>query len=492
MTKRHLILCLALTACQSRVAAPPPAAPVEVESATRWSAHTELFVEYPPLAAGKVSRFAIHLTRLDNFKAIRQGRVEVLLTAQDGTVERFETTAPSRPGIFGVDVKPTAIEGRRLSIHLRGEGIDDRHELGAKEPEPSEETIPFLKEQQWTLDFGTAIVETRALSTSLRVPAEVTARPGGEAEIDAPFSGRLVFDSVPALGSPVREGQVLANLILPTSSPADVATLDLAQAEARSALDLARKDRARVERLVNSGAVPAKRLDEARSAESIFEARLKAAEARLAQYEASRQAETQAKGGFAIRSPIRGILQAMKTTPGATVKAGEPLFQIVDLDTVHVSAIVPESEFPRMRSLAGAELEIPGVEAPRPLRQLVMVGRVVDAPSRTFPVIYAFDNRERRVAINQTVYVRILFPAQGVKPVVPEAALVDDGGRPIVFVQHSGEAFARRPVTLGQRAGGQVEVLEGLKAGERVVTRGAHLIRLASLSSQVPAHGHVH
>jgi hypothetical protein len=37
-----------------------------------------------------------------------------------------------------------------------------------------------------------------------------------------------------------------------------------------------------------------------------------------------------------------------------------------------------------------------------------------------------------------------------------------------------------------------VQVLEGVKAGERVVTRGAHLIRLASMSSAVPAHGHVH
>jgi multidrug efflux pump subunit AcrA (membrane-fusion protein) len=69
---------------------------------------------------------------------------------------------------------------------------------------------------------------------------------------------------------------------------------------------------------------------------------------------------------------------------------------------------------------------------------------------------------------------------------------VDDAGRPIVFVQTEGESFVRRPVTLGAREGGIVQVKHGIRAGERVVTKGAALIRLASMSSQVPAHGHVH
>jgi multidrug efflux pump subunit AcrA (membrane-fusion protein) len=62
----------------------------------------------------------------------------------------------------------------------------------------------------------------------------------------------------------------------------------------------------------------------------------------------------------------------------------------------------------------------------------------------------------------------------------------------VVFVQTGGETFERRPVTLGHQDGGFVEVLEGVKPGERVASRGAFLIRLAAMSSTVPAHGHVH
>ena len=65
-------------------------------------------------------------------------------------------------------------------------------------------------------------------------------------------------------------------------------------------------------------------------------------------------------------------------------------------------------------------------------------------------------------------------------------------GRPVIFIQQAGETFLRRPVKLGIREGGLVQVLEGASPGERVVTRGAHLIRLSAMSSQVPSHGHVH
>jgi multidrug efflux pump subunit AcrA (membrane-fusion protein) len=107
-------------------------------------------------------------------------------------------------------------------------------------------------------------------------------------------------------------------------------------------------------------------------------------------------------------------------------------------------------------------------------------------------VVYQLDNRDRKVAIHQALSVRLLTKASNVAPAVPESALVDDAGRPIVFVQASGEGFIRRPVKVGIREGGYVEVTEGVFPGERVVVRGAHLVRLATMSSQVPAHGHVH
>ena len=137
-------------------------------------------------------------------------------------------------------------------------------------------------------------------------------------------------------------------------------------------------------------------------------------------------------------------------------------------------------------------MEIPGTDQPRRLSRLISIGRVVDPQSRTFPVIYEVDNGDRRIAINQTTHMRLMTKGSGPGVALPESALIDDGGRPIVFVQISGESFQRRPVRLGMREGGYVQALDGVKLGERVVSKGAHLIRLSAMSSQVPAHGHVH
>ena len=74
-------------------------------SVSDWTERTELFMEHPALVAGQNARFAVHFTRLDNFQALKDGTVEIVLTGADG-VQKFSTPNPSRPGIFGVDVKP--------------------------------------------------------------------------------------------------------------------------------------------------------------------------------------------------------------------------------------------------------------------------------------------------------------------------------------------------------------------------------------------------
>src|SRR5262249_46106388 len=177
---------------------------------------------------------------------------------------------------------------------------------------------------------------------------------------------------------------------------------------------------------------------------------------------------------------------------GANVELGVVLFRIVDIESLYVQAIVPESEFSKLRQLSGAEVEMPDGGQVRGATRLVSIGRLVDPQTRTVPVTYEIDNRDYRLAINQTLFMRLLFTPSTRSTVVPEAAVIDDAGRPVVFVQVAGESFVRRAVKLGVRNAGAVQVIEGVKPGDRVVTKGAYLRRLSTMSSAVPAHGHVH
>ena len=75
---------------------------------------------------------------------------------------------------------------------------------------------------------------------------------------------------------------------------------------------------------------------------------------------------------------------------------------------------------------------------------------------------------------------------------VPRAAVLLEAGRPYVFVQLGGERFARRYIDITTRDGDLVGVKAGLKIGDRVVTRGAYEVQLASAARGLPAEGHVH
>lgn len=504
-----LILSLLAAGCQQEKPVVKEQAPAEPEtvSVSHWTDNTELFMEYQPLVAGVKRRFSVHFTSLANFKPLASGKATITLTQGDAATQTFTADAPSRPGIFGLDVMPARAGSYRMAVQLSSKGLDDSHDLGEVDVYASpgeirpgtekakEETIAFLKEQQWSLDFGTQLIAEREMRDSLRVSGEVRPRSGGEVQVTAPVAGRIgTASQMPVAGTLVSRGQALASIAPLTPAPADRPALEYGISEAATAVDLARRDRERAERLLKAGVATARRLEEAQAAFATAEARLKAANARLGQYETSRQAEGDATSSspFAVRAPISGVIAEVKSTPGANVAQGDSLFRIVAVDSVYIVANVPEAELPRLSHLAGAEIEIPGAATTLPVGSLVAKSSFVDPQSRTLGVIYEVANGGRQLAVGQSISMRLFLSTRTKALAVPVPAIIDDGGRPVVFVQLEGEAFARRPVKLGIREADVVQVLEGLRPGDRVVTRGAYLIRLAALSTQIPAHGHVH
>ena len=506
------VLMLAISACGPQQSSHDGAGEHSREAAaerptlavTNWTELSELFMEYPLLVAGESGRFAIHVTDLDGFTPLTSGEAVVELLGKDGAAAEFRG-GPSRPGIFGVDVTPDAPGIFAMSLRVNSQELRDVHELGsvtvypAGSPGPADleeegEAISFLKEQQWVLDFGTETVAVRSLQSSLVVPGTVIPRAGGEAVLSAPVSGRIDPSSdVPFPGERVR-GQAMLARILPRSDEIkDAAGLRAALIEAEQQHGLAEQERARTARLVESRALPARRLSEAEAAVTTSKARLNAAVQRLNRLDALAQAGAPVRGDdwFVVRAPFDGVVAEVQYTSGASVEEGDFLLRLVDTWKVHVVGAVPESRAAMLRTIGAADLLLAGRPAV-PLGRAVAVGDLVDPATRTVEVRYELDNRERRLPVGRGIRLRLFIGAAEALPAVPESAVVQDGGRPVVFVQLGGESFQRREVLLGSREGGYVHTLEGVEPGERVVSRGAYLIRLAAMSTQIPAHGHVH
>ena len=159
---------------------------------------------------------------------------------------------------------------------------------------------------------------------------------------------------------------------------------------------------------------------------------------------------------------------------------------------------MPEASVKRLGATKAASYEVPGETGQfLPITRdgagrLVFVGIQVDSATRTVPLIYEVSNPAGGLRVGQAVNLFVETARAEDALAIPTAAIVEEDGRPIAFVQAGGETFQKRDLTLGIREGNWVQVRAGITEGERVVTKGAYAVRLASVSSAIPAHGHVH
>jgi RND family efflux transporter MFP subunit len=469
-------------------------------------------MEYPPLVASQTVRFAVHLTRLADFEALNAGRPSIEMSPESGgAASLLPGSEPLRPGAFRVEGKLPAAGRYRWALLVSAPGLIDRHDLGTttvfadqssavadaeKRPEKDPAAIAYLKEQQWTNPFATAAVREGDVRTSIHVPAAIEPLTGGEAVVTAPADGRYVSPRLPSVGDRVAAGQELGRLEPRLSSGSDDrASLDAAVIEAQTSLDAARAELARAERLLEERAVPARRVEDARRAVAVADARVNAARARLAQRdEVLRSGGGAASGNaFVLRTPIAGRVAEVFAALGASYTEGASLFRVVRSDRVELQAQVPPNEAAVARTMTAVAFEVPGRAEPIPLKpDHVHDAGVIDPKTRALPLQIEVENRNGELLVGQTG-TAILYTGRTQRlPVVPQDAILTEAGRPYVFVQIAGESFARRFVDVLSRDGGLVGLRAGVKPGERVVTRGAYDVQLASAAKGLPAEGHVH
>ncbi len=176
-----------------------------------------------------------------------------------------------------------------------------------------------------------------------------------------------------------------------------------------------------------------------------------------------------------VRAPAAGFVLERKAFAGQMVKPGMDLYTLADLSRVWVLASVPEPDLALVRE--GSRAVITASFAPR-LRRAAVVTQIqprADAGSRTLDVRLELDNED--LALRPELFVQVaLGRSRAARVAVPEDALIDRGFEQVVYVETEPGVYVPRRVAAGERGGGWAEILEGLKAGERVAASGAFLI----------------
>jgi cobalt-zinc-cadmium efflux system membrane fusion protein len=509
-----LTLALFVTAgCRNKAPEMRNAAADDPVSITKWTEKTELFVEFAPLVVGKETPFAAHLTDLETFKPVSSGTLKLSLTSQQGREIVAEAKAPTVAGIYRPVVKVDQPGAYRLAFYRYRPGTEqiydtiDAGEVKVLEkPESPQEAqekpqakgITFLKEQQWRMDFATAPVGERELSVLLKMSAEVKPAAAGQVQIAAPVAGRMTRaeKGVPVPGQKVRQGEVLAVILpLPSKNPVE---LDAEVRTAKSEMEAAERELERVQELYKDKIVARKRLEQAERDAAVQRVRLEAARSQLGFSEASEAGKAPEENSqrFPLRSPISGTVVSTSLTPGALVEAGQNLLSVIDMDRVWIEGRLFELDIPKVRKFERGFFTAAALSEPltlvQPKARLVNIGSVIDPATRSVALILETRNDEGHLRIGLRGALAIATGEKVRGLAIPLSAIVDDKGVSVAFVQAEGETFERRELELGIRSEGYAEVKSGLKAGERVVTKGAYRVHLGSLSSQLPAHGHAH
>lgn len=509
---------------------------------TFWNEDFEIFLEHRLLVVGNPTKFITHVTHADTWEPRRQGVVTfVLRHGGDKPIEQV-LEAPDREGIYIPTLTFPKSGKWSVSLVIPREGQDkvvvlppfqvysNLDEAFHAETQEPPEGISFLKEQQWKIGTATAPVVQRPMTENIKLVGIFSACPEKRASIVPPVGGRIFAPQggkLPRIGDRVEAGQTVA-LIQPPLAGSDLLSflsnqtqIQALQAEITTKAAEAEADAARSRVTLASAQKLVDRLhplraSSARSAREVEEAEfaLQKAQTDVASAENLKQtykevlaqlkvkpAVFHVEDGFPtidLKAPITGTVVEVDAASGENVPADRTVFCLIDNSSVFLEVRVPETKLGLLTESLNASFEVsdaPGV--PLPVfgdggGHLVYLGVAVDPQSRTSPIIYEIPNPEGRfrVGMSATVHLETKHTEQGLA--IPASALVDADGRFVAYVQVSGETFEKRDLETGIRDNGSVQIVAGLSEGERVVTKGAYAIRLASVSTSIPAHGHAH
>ena len=485
---------------------------IHTNSFVAYTNSMELFMQHEGLEAGKKSCITLYATNLNDFKPADCDKAELLLNSGG---KRISATANAlQKGVFHFDFVPEATGHGTMYIDIAGEhahfdaevghahsdgcthdhGTHEGHDHSAHShnhshaPHPGHGTaveakagdVAFSKEQSWKIDFATEIVGKSSFDGVVKVVAKANVAPDNFTTIVATTSGKVQF-----AGNIVEGKEVAIDEPLFYLEGSDVTDNDAAvkYAEAESEYILAKADYER-KKLLFIDKIVAER--EYQAAEAAY----RRAEARYTSMQRSF-----GDGKVCLRSPFDGYVATMLVANGDYVQPGTPLAKIERTGNINIVAELPIRYSQQLHNVKNVNVELQSGE------------------------IYSFDNIDNSVlAIGRSANGCNMIPVtlttgkmDGVIPgsivtlylasensnaenvVIPRSAIVEEMGNYFAFIQNTPISFEKRSITVGATDGLMVKVHNGINIGERVVTKGAMVLKLSQGAAALDPHaGHVH
>ncbi len=324
-----------------------------------------------------------------------------------------------------------------------------------------------------------ARVTGRSVTTEVRVPGVVEPNAYRTVTVTPLVNGRVVTVPV-VLGDRVQSGQTLATVFSPDLAESQTRYLSM-----KAEFDYDHQVLQRTERLVEIGAASLQELEAVRAIHTRHETEVEGARARLLllglepEQVAELTSPEQISATVRVPSPVSGVVIRRNANPGLVVDASSELFTVSDLSMVWVVGALYERDFQAAALGSPATLTTPAYPGVELRGRVGYVDPQVNEQTRTAKVRVEVPNPDGRLRLSMYVDVRIAGPEGAETVLVPRESVQLLGDRSVVYLVNPTEKgrFVERDVTPGRRIGEEMEVLEGLHAGDAVVAQGSFYVR---------------
>lgn len=356
------------------------------------------------------------------------------------------------------------------TTHADGKTKEEAHAHGSDE-------IIFSPEQAKAAGLQIETVKPMTFTEVVEVSGQILPAPGTESTIVATMAGIVNYATAGLTdGKAVRAGQPL--FVINAKSMADGNPAAVAQAE----LNGAQRAWERAQRMAKDHIISQRELDEAR---------LRYESAKATALSLGNANQTRKVG-----ATLNGYLKGVAVKPGDYVTAGQPLATVTQNRTLQLRADVPERHYaflPRITS-ANFRMAYGDRTACYSLKELngklLSKGQATATGEYFIPVTFELENRGDFIP-GSLAQVYLIGAPRAEVLTLPLSALTEAQGLHFAYLQLHADAYRRVEVQLGASDGRRVEILHGIKAGDKVVTQGATQVRLAASATVIPE-GHSH
>lgn len=366
-----------------------------------------------------------------------------------------------------------------IQLTLSFTGCTDKKEEHTDEHHDEHSDVITLPQESINqIKLETSVASMQPLSGFISIPAEVITNQDNEAQIGSLVQGRVhkVFVKV---GDYVKAGQLLM-----TVEGLDVGEIKADYLKAKANYEYTKSNYERQKKLYDEKIGSQKSLMESHSEFEKATAEFKAEDKKIHSVGLSDEdvargldEDEHTSGTLPIKSMITGVVVERNVVIGQLVDATTNAFKIINTSIVWIDGQIYEKDIDRVTQNSKATF-IPGSNFQNKVEgRIIYVGQTVDDKTRTILVRGEFINQGNKLKPQMFGELKIPTGTNAKAILVPEESIVKEAGQNYLFIQTSDSTFERRDIVIGTTSGNMIEVKEGIKAGNKIVTKAVFYLK---------------